>query len=428
MKLKPDELAMLNGEEGELRQEAMKFLVKLGEAYGAEEMVDIKFAFTFMFGLLADVDPKALPRVLDRRLYEDFVKEGRKVKIPSVGGLDGEDPDFWQEMGVPAEMHESYLRNSELERKLGIHHVGSCTPYMVIDMNVPALGAHIITVESSAITYFNSVLGARCERCGIASLLSAITGKYPKIGFHLDENRYATVQIDVKVPLHDIMDFGCLGQFAGELCGMDVPVFTGIDKATNPELMALSAAVATGGAVSLYHIPGITPEFRTTEEALNNKPPTITVTFGEAELKNMRARWAGTVGEKVDTVFLGCPHPNLYQLGDIAEKMRGTKKADDVLFMINVSHSTKIMGEKMHYVQDIKDTGAWLLCGTCPIISNGIPGPNYVQANPDYTTGTLVTDSVKAAVYAKSSLGARKVILGSTESCIQAGITGRWGG
>jgi len=419
---------MLNGEEGELRQEAMKFLVKLGEAYGAEEMVDIKFAFTFMFGLLADVDPEKLPRILDRRLYEDFINEGRKVKVPSVGGLDGEDPDFWEEMGVPPEMHESYLRNFELERKLGIHYVGSCTPYMVIDMNIPLLGESIITVESSAITYFNSVLGARCERCGIASLLSAITGKYPKIGFHLDENRYATVQIDVKVPLEGILDFGCLGQFTGELCGMDVPVFTGIKKANNPELMAISASIATGGAVSLYHIPGITAEFRTTEEALNNKAPLKRVTFGEEELKAMYARWAGTKGEKVDTVFIGCPHPNLYQLGEIAGWMRGKKKADDVLCMINVSHTTKVMGEKMNYVQEIKDTGAWLLSGTCPIISNGIPGPNYVQANPDYTTGTFVTDSVKAAEYAKTSLGARKVIIGSTESCIKAAVSGRWEG
>lgn len=417
---------MLNGEEGRLRQESMKFLVKLGEAFGAKEMVDIKFSFAYTFVLVQDLDPASLPPILNRELMNEYIAEGRKVKIPTIGGLDGEDPDIWQEMGVPGEVHKRYLEDTAMERKLGIQMVHSCTPYMVVDMNRPALGTHMISIESSAIPYYNSVLGARCERCGVAALLAAITGKYPAIGYHLDENRYANVRIDVKVPLHGLTDFGCLGQFAGECCGMDVPVFTGVPEATNPELIALSSGIATGGAVSLFHIPGITPEFRTVDEALNGKAPERVIEFGQDELDAIYARFPGRAEEKVDTVFIGCPHLNIFQMADIAAALDGKRLAPGVRMMMNTNPNTKFMGEKMGYTRQIADSGAMLIAGTCPIIGNGIPGPVHTYTHPEYSTGTFVTDSLKGAAYAKSTMAASKVILGSTEECIKAAISGKW--
>lgn len=426
MKLKPDELRMLNGEEGRLRQEAMKFLVRLGEAYGAEEMVDIKFSFAYTFVLVQDLDPDLLPPILDRRLLEEYIAEGKTVKIPTIGGLDGEDPDIWKEMGVPEKVHNTYLKDREMECKLGIQRVGSCTPYMVVDMNTPALGTHMITIESSAIPFYNSVLGARCERCGVSALLAAITGKYPAIGYHLDENRYATVRINVKCDLKNMTDFGCLGQFAGEFCGMDVPVFRGIKSATNPDLIAFSCAIATGGAVSLFHIPGITAEFRTEEEALNGKEPAREIDFTQEDLDKIYARFNACDGEKIDTVFIGCPHLNIYQMKDVSEKLKAKKKPEDLLFIMNTNPSTKRMAEQMGYVDIIRDAGAMLISGTCPIIGNGIPGPVYTYTHPEYTTGTFATNSLKAAAYAKSTMGAKRVVLGSTEECIDAAISGVW--
>ena len=326
MNLKPDELAMLRGEEGELRQEAMKALVKLGEVFGAKEMVGIKFAFVYTFGLLQDLDPQKLPRVLNRELIDQAIRDGVRVKVPSVGALDGLDPDIWEDMKVTEPIFEQYKRDYAIERALGIIPTGSCTPYNVVDMNAPTLGTHMITVESSAIPYYNSVLGARCERCGTSAFFAALTGKYPAIGYHLDENRYASVRIDVKVPLKSITDFGCLGQFAGEVCGMDTPVFTGIKDATTPGLVALSSAIATGGAVSLFHIPGITPEFKSVEEALNHREPALIVEFGEEELRSVYARFDAHEGEKVDTVMIGCPHLTIFQLEKIALALNGQKK------------------------------------------------------------------------------------------------------
>lgn len=426
MNLKPDELAMLNGEEGELRQEAMKALVRLGTAFGAKEMVDIKFAFAYTFVLLQDLDPKSLPRVLSRELIDQAIKDGVRVKVPTVGALDSVDQDCWEEMQVPEDVFEQAKRDYAIERALGINPVGSCTPYNLVDMNVPPLGTHMITVESSAIPYYNSVLGARCERCGTSALFAALTGKYPAMGYHLDENRFATVRIDVKVPLKTITDFGCLGQFAGEFAGMDVPVFTGITEATTPGLVAMCCAISTGGPVSLFHIPGITAEFRTLEEALNCKQPERVVEFGEKELRSVYERFPGHEGDKVDTVMIGCPHLTIFQLEKIALALQGKKKPEDLLFIMNTAPATKAMADKMGYVKMVKDAGAMLIAGSCPIIGAGIPGPVYTYTHLEYSTGVFVTDSLKAAAYAKSTMGARRVILGSTDDCLKAAVTGVW--
>ena len=97
MKLKPDELAMLNGEEGKLRQEAMKFLVELGEVFGAEEFVDIDWAFAFLFGLINDVPPEDQPSFFNRELLEDanraLAAAGGKATVQAALSTDGKNLD-----------------------------------------------------------------------------------------------------------------------------------------------------------------------------------------------------------------------------------------------------------------------------------------------------------------------------------------------
>jgi len=55
-------------------------------------------------------------------------------------------------------------------------------------------------VESSAIIYFNSVLGARTNRGGLLTRYSAICGKYPLMGYLLTENRSGTQRFDIDIP------------------------------------------------------------------------------------------------------------------------------------------------------------------------------------------------------------------------------------
>ncbi len=69
--------------------------------------------------------------------------------------------------------------------------LATCTPYQV--GNIPVRGEHCAWMESSAVIYANSVLGARTKGEGTASAGAAsLTGKIPCWGNHRYENRYGT--------------------------------------------------------------------------------------------------------------------------------------------------------------------------------------------------------------------------------------------
>lgn len=428
MKLKQDELDMLNGKEGRLRQEAMKFLIKLGEVYGADEMVDIGFAFVYTLPGVTGKAPTETAEILSGELLEEAIRDGVKVKVPSIGGLLALDPEVAGELKATQKDIDEYYKALEVEKAFGIIPIASCAPYMVCDMNAVPFGTHMVTIESSAIPYYNSALGARVNRGGISSFCSAITGKSPKILFHRDENRFANTLINVTAPLKSLTDFGCLGLFAGEKCGTDTPVFSGIQNITVPDMISLSSAAATSGAVTLFHIPGVTPEFRTVEEALDHRQPQKVFEFGPAQLQEIYDRYKGTKGEPVNRIILGCPHYTIFQLQHVAEKIKGKKVAPGVDFVINTNPQTRLMAKEMGFDKIFKQAGVLLIAGTCQIIGCGCPSPMYCYVHPEYSSGTVVTDSLKAAVYSPSALNARHIILADTDTCIAAALSGKWGG
>ncbi len=102
--------------------------------------------------------------------------------------------------------------------KLGIRCECTCTPYTLEGFDV-GYGDHLAWSESSAVSYANSVLGARTNREGGPSALSAaLLGKTANYGFHLDENRVPEISFDVEYPLKG-SDYGALGYVAGNLQG-----------------------------------------------------------------------------------------------------------------------------------------------------------------------------------------------------------------
>jgi len=69
----------------------------------------------------------------------------------------------------------------ELHRKLGCMPTLTCAPYQ--RKVRPAFGEHVAWAESNAITFVNSVLGARTDRYGdFPDLCAALTGACPTRG------------------------------------------------------------------------------------------------------------------------------------------------------------------------------------------------------------------------------------------------------
>ncbi len=149
--------------------------------------------------------------------------------------------------------------------------MSTCTPYQV--GNVPVKGEHCAWMESSAVVYINSVLGARSNVEGRESTGAAmLTGKIPYWGYHLDENRLGTDLVEVEWDVQSMMDWGLLGYYIGEVVGERIPVLSGVRYVPNLyRIKHFGASAASSGGVELFHIPGITAEANSLEEAFGKK-------------------------------------------------------------------------------------------------------------------------------------------------------------
>jgi len=419
MYLTSEEEKMLSGEYGGLVQESMKLLVKIGEAHGAERMINIKYANTGI-GVAFMMMPNG------RQLVEEAVKKGFKTKVPATLGQDLVDYENWELMKISKEFVTNCRWIMEMSKKMGMIPALSCAPYEIAGMDWYPLGSSISSVESSAVAYFNSVMGARTNRDFAASFFAAVTGKYPEFGYHLDENRRGTHLFETKVELKDKTDYSALGYYAGKIVGLDVPVFEGIKTPKTDDLKLLTASAAVGGAVTLCHVVGVTPEARTSNMAFGNDAPKEKITVTTREIKATYEELSTDTEGNVDFVWLGCPHASIYEIQKIAWLLKGKKIHKDVTLWITTSPFTKSLAESMGYVNEIRHAGGVIICGTCPILSGGCPGPTYAYAHPEYSIGNCAVDSAKAAYYVKPLLNASKVFFGSMERCIDAAITSKW--
>jgi predicted aconitase len=95
--------------------------------------------------------------------------------VPSVLNPVGMDRIRWEEMDIDPEFAKKQLAVISAYERLGISLECTCTPYY---LNITEYGDHLAWSESSAVSYANSVIGARTNReGGPSALAAAIIGK-----------------------------------------------------------------------------------------------------------------------------------------------------------------------------------------------------------------------------------------------------------
>jgi len=428
LRLSENERHMYSGENGLLIREAISFLISLGEAFGAEKLVDISYA-NIILGSSFWGKGK-----ITTDLVSDSVDQGLKVKVPTTlnnWGLWDEDTsiNIWNILEVPENIRKQVIWENELAIKMGIIPTCTCAPYLNCDIRTFPKGTYISTVESSAIVYFNSVLGVKANRDCVASFFASITGKYPLCGLFLQENRIGNILFELETKIDSPIDYGLLGIFAGRIAGKKIPVFNGIQQPKSYSLMQLSSSLASSGAISMFHIIGITPEAPDFHSAFAGKQPEEKIIVNEKTLVQAYEELSDLEGQ-VDFICLGCPHYSIYELAEIADLLEGKKIHNNVTLWICTSPATSVFAEMAGYSKKIKNSGAIIMSGPnfCPIFGPGKPSPEYTFRNPNYSIGNFATDAVKQAFYAKPNLRAKKVFLGTKKQCINAAITGIWSG
>ena len=408
MFLTKEEEKMANGEYGETIRKSMDILIALGDIYGAEKFVDIKSA------QVSGVSYKTIGQA-GLEYLEDLARTAEIIynengTISDKSGIAtisatlnpaGTDLDNWEDFGFPPEFAKKQADICNAYGALGISTTCTCTPYLI--GNVPRFGDHVSWSESSAVAYVNSVIGARTNReGGPGALAAAIVGKTPLYGFHLDENRTANLIVDVECEL-ERADFGALGYAVGQVVKDGVPYFKMQNKSyqvENGNLKALGAALASSGAVALYHVEDITPEYKSADIA--NADDKITIT--KEDIVNTREKLSTAEGY-ADLVCLGCPHASLEEVKEVAEIVKGKKIKNElwVCTSINIKEAAKRLG----YLDAIEQAGGKICCDTCMVVAP-IEQMGYE---------VIGVNSAKAANYVPSMCGL-KVIYNDIENLI----------
>ena len=216
----------------------------------------------------------------------------------------------------------------------------------------------------------------------------------------------------MEVDLKTDKDFAVLGYFGGKLAGKDVPVFEGIKRRpTLEQFKALGAALASAGAVALYHVVGFTPEAPTKQDVIGDEIQPVV--FDQAAYDKVCEKFSQK--GPIDFVVLGCPHVSIREFEEIAGLVRGKRLNSDL--WVCTSHMVRELAERMGFVEDIQAAGGEIICDTCPVLCCTLTQRGYK---------TVATNSGKMAHYAPGLWNLQPVLLNTAE-CIQAAIDGKWG-
>lgn len=337
MKLTDEQLAILNGEQGEVKAKVMETIVRYGDMFEAEELVKVthgKGHLVTSFGLSL---LKPVYRTMDQliqaglKVEEGFTMDPRPVDFSEVKCNLLDKVLFSTVLYGKQKLYEEQLEKLGLVAKDAF----SCACYFDEMGNIPQKGDILSWAESSAVNYANSVIGARCNRnSGMIDIFGSIIGYVPKFGLLTDEGRKATWKVIVKTTKKPIPQI--LGSAIGLKVMEDVPYIVGLDQWIGTELndeckaylKDFGAATASNGAVGLYHVENLTPEAVEQGEKLlvdNYKEYVIDDAELERVYKSYPVMWKEP--DKQGTLaFIGCPHLSKVQLEDWADKIIAAMK------------------------------------------------------------------------------------------------------
>jgi len=434
----------LAGANGEAAAMAMRIVVAAGELLGANSLVDITSAH--IDGCLHHGDGGV-------EFAEALVHGGGQVAVPTtlnVGALDLLHPEV-----VRTDAHNTDMARRQMEAyvAMGAAPTFTCAPYQV--GHEPAFGEQVAWGESNAIAFVNSVLGARTERYGdFLDACCALTGRAPLHGLHLDENRWATVIIDVSAVPNALKSrdvfYPVLGTWLGLEVGQEIAVIEGLPSdTTRDQLKALGAAAASTGAVALFHVVGVTPEAPTLASALGLAagtpdaaaagaavdlhpagtdhpvagPPGWMTQPGAAMPRRIQLSSVAVQDallrlstahdtDQLDAVAVGSPHFSVAEFVQL-HRLVGERRLA-VPFYVCTARDTLAEVDDLGLSGPLRSAGVGIVVDTCVVVTPILPAQG----------GILMTNSGKFAHYGPSNTG-YDVVYGSLEDCVDSAVAGK---
>ena len=399
----------LDGKLGKAMQFAMETIVAAAHIDQADALIDISFAH---------IDAC----FYNGRAHLDFVnymlEHGATLAVPSwtnnglvsLNDLSVRDPLASREMHEARELMRAYVR-------LGCNPVWTCAPYQLPDR--PGLGAHIVGSESNAVSFYNSVIGARTNKYGdYLDVCAAITGRVPFSKLHRDEARAAELLYDVsaiskQIRANDLF-YHLLGHIIGRRSAHLVPAIVGLAADCNEDdLKAISAAGSSSGSVPLFHAIGITPEAATLEIALQGRQPLRCIELTVNDLCQARNELGQNTDQALAGIALGTPHFSYTEFEHLVELLAGRSIRPELVFYLTTSRHVLQQVQLQGWAESLQQAGIRIITDTCTYFSPVVCG----------LQGKIMTNSAKWAYYAPGMLPVDPLI-GSLQECVESAVSG----
>ncbi|NIP45203.1 MAG: DUF521 domain-containing protein [Gammaproteobacteria bacterium] len=402
--------ALLDGAEGAAMRLAMQVVLRAAEITRATRLQDIRFAHidACFYNGQAHVD-----------FARFMLDNGARLAVPAwtnASLVSRVDADIRPEKDDPVVVSGARLL-MDLYEQLGCEPVWTCAPYQLPGR--PGVGEHIVGSESNAVTFYNSVVGARTNKYGdYLDVCAALVGRVPYSGLHTDEGRRGRALVDVGAIPEDLrredIFHHVLGHHLGRLAGSRVPVIRGLAHDSNEDqLKAISAAAAASGAVGLFHAVGVTPEAPDEASAFQGRAPEVTVRVTPAELVAARdALSTGTPGP-LAMVAVGTPHFSFSEFARLVALVEGRRVHADTAFYASTSRHVYAQIAKQGWAEMLARAGVQVIVDTCTYFSPAVRG----------CRGRVMTNSAKWAYYAPGMLAVESVF-GTLEECVESAVRG----
>ncbi|MBY8978056.1 aconitase X catalytic domain-containing protein [Rhodobacteraceae bacterium NNCM2] len=415
MRLSSADKAMLDGRDGDAARKAMEALVQLGEAFDAPDLVDIGYAHIHagMAMYLGDVG-----------LMEDLAHDGARMRVPVSTNIANVDMGNWQETGAPEALAKHQKQAEAAHRKMGSANSFTCTPYWA--GHWPTWNMHIASIESGVTVFANSVLGAKANRDGFFAVYAGITGRYPRFGLHLDQNRQPTHHVVVEAAPKGTTDFTALGYAMGRELSNAIPLISGLTHRPDlDELDALGVGMATSGGIAMFVLPGVTPPYGDHGDGGAAGLPSISI---DAQgLSTVYNEFCTGQADKFDVVHLGCPHASFEEMKLYARLFDGRKVASGVECWVTTNRNVRQMAREAGLLAPILAAGAKVISDTCPISCHFArtcsPDPGLGVTAP--ALSAIVVDSAKQAHYVRDMIQC-PTLLTSSRGAVESAVTGRF--
>jgi len=372
MYLTKEEEKILNGEYGETVALAMKILVGIGEVFEAERLIRVNSVH--ISGISYD-------NIRDEGL--NFIKKmTNKIRFKVLTTINPVAFDLENPNKLPVDdittskQHE--IINSLLSA--GAKESFTCTPYLI--GNRPPKDSHAAWGESSAVAFLNTVIGAKSNKeGGPSALASAIVGKTPLYGLHLEEERKPCIHFKVDLNVTNSTEYSAIGYCIGLILKKGVPYVSGLNNPSLDEMKSFCAGLAAASNIAMAIVKGVSPS------SFKDSPSNLEkVCIEKDNLEEIFQRFCEPL-KSVDLVFLGCPHYSLSELEKLLYLTQNKKAKVPVL--VSTSRYVYSEARKKGYIDLLEKRGVSVLKDTCAVVA---PFSRM-------KISVVATDSAKAAHY-----------------------------